>query len=349
MALKDRGGYWHYRFTLAGETFESSTRLEATERNRRAAEKIEQNRRREVLTGESHQTRSVRFSDAWRLFLRSYEGEVKSSSLERLKVSSAPLVAFMGSGTLISKISSGDIEDYKAARRSNGLKEVTIQHDLHALSLLFQYARKKKWIDGDPLVGVRIPSDKDAIRDNILSDSQEKVYFTQALRFPILHDVGRLMMQQGLRPEEAQRIKKADVDLDGGFLFVRWGKSRSAKRKLSLTQESRIILGRRLAGDSQWIFPSPRAKGAPIGRLNKQHEHACSSSGVDCTLYDFRHTFATRLGQSGCDPYTLAAILGHSGLRCVMRYIHIGERHQRSAMQVFDEKQAHLTGKETRQ
>jgi integrase len=32
-------------------------------------------------------------------------------------------------------------------------------------------------------------------------------------------------------------------------------------------------------------------------------------------LYTFRHTFLTRLGESGCDAWTLARIAGHS--QCV--------------------------------
>jgi integrase len=42
-------------------------------------------------------------------------------------------------------------------------------------------------------------------------------------------------------------------------------------------------------------------------------------------LYSFRHTFLTRLGESGCDVWTLARIAGHSSIAISARYIHPSE------------------------
>jgi Phage integrase family len=42
-------------------------------------------------------------------------------------------------------------------------------------------------------------------------------------------------------------------------------------------------------------------------------------------LYSLRHTFLTRLGQSGCDAWTLARIAGHSSIAISSRYVHPSE------------------------
>jgi hypothetical protein len=39
-------------------------------------------------------------------------------------------------------------------------------------------------------------------------------------------------------------------------------------------------------------------------------------------LYSLRHTFLTRLGESGCDAWTLARIAGHSSVSMSSRYVH---------------------------
>ena len=39
-------------------------------------------------------------------------------------------------------------------------------------------------------------------------------------------------------------------------------------------------------------------------------------------LYSLRHTFLTRLGESGCDVWTLARIAGHSSIGICSRYVH---------------------------
>jgi len=42
-------------------------------------------------------------------------------------------------------------------------------------------------------------------------------------------------------------------------------------------------------------------------------------------LYSFRHTFLTRLGESGCDAWTLARIAGHGSIAIYSRYVHPSE------------------------
>jgi integrase len=57
---------------------------------------------------------------------------------------------------------------------------------------------------------------------------------------------------------------------------------------------------------------------------------------IQFVLYDLRHTFATHLAEAGVDLATLAAILGHSSLRVVQRYVHVTQEHQRAEMLRFD-------------
>ena len=42
-------------------------------------------------------------------------------------------------------------------------------------------------------------------------------------------------------------------------------------------------------------------------------------------LYSLRHTFLTRLGESGCDAWTLARVAGHSSATISSRYVHPSE------------------------
>jgi len=39
-------------------------------------------------------------------------------------------------------------------------------------------------------------------------------------------------------------------------------------------------------------------------------------------IYSIRHTFLTRLGESGCDVWTLARVAGHSNITISARYVH---------------------------
>ena len=76
-----------------------------------------------------------------------------------------------------------------------------------------------------------------------------------------------------------------------------------------------------------WIFPSRRNPRRFLSRVNNAHDRLCEkaqAAGVELNLvlYDFRHTFATRMAEEGIDLATLAKILGHSSIRVVKRYGH---------------------------
>jgi len=216
-------------------------------------------------------------------------------------------------------------------------RDVTLRHDLHALSKFFGHAIKQHWTRENPVRNVEIPSDEDAVRIHVLTAIEEEQYFARAAKHRDLHDLGRLMLNQGPRPDEVTSLAKADVDLEHRRMYIRKGKSRAARRRLDLTAESCRILAERMAGKSPWIFPSDRNPGQHVSRLNNAHDRLCEKAkkdgvALDFVLYDLRHTFATRMAQEGIDLATLAKILGHNSIRIVERYVHPTDEHKKNAM-----------------
>ena len=355
MPLRKANGRWHYRFQGEGQIWRGSTGLRATKLNMPEALRRETAARDLVMSGQDPRENRVipkPFTEAADAFLKWAEGEHRAhpNTHRRLAVSFASLKAFFG-GVPVGAITAGKLEEYKTGRRENGIREVTIRHDLHAASKFFRFAIKQRWSALNPVNNVEIPSDADAVRQHVLSDAEEKIYFQRASGD--LYDLGRLMLNQGCRPDEIVRLRHADVDLENRTLYIRRGKTKAAKRTLTLGLESAHILAQRLDNGSQWIFPSPKLPGKPIFRLNTQHDevlfrlnHTKGDKGqwiekpteekILFVLYDFRHTFATRLAQAGVDVATIAKILGHSSLRVVERYIHVTAAHERTEMLRFD-------------
>jgi integrase len=82
------------------------------------------------------------------------------------------------------------------------------------------------------------------------------------------------------------------------------------------------------------IFPAPTRSGhVEKSTLKKQHKKVFEKVNEETkknydkpvrpfVLYDLRHTFLTRLGESGCDVWTLARIAGHSNIKQSSRYVH---------------------------
>jgi integrase len=227
------------------------------------------------------------------------------------------------------------------------------------LCQFFRYARKQGWTKGDPFAKgedaeVKIPREQDSEAMRVLSPDEEVRYLTAAAQESMdLADVATIMLQQGPRPDEIMSLEQAQVDLRNRH-FTIWdnsaeGKSRNAHRTLKMTDETFRILHRRLSVLGVWVFPSPKNDG-PRTTLQKAHRRTTRGTknkdgkyeggcGIECRLYDMRHTFATRFALAGGSLPVLAKILGHADLSLLMRYVHPSQADMDRAMEWYSSRQ----------
>ena len=179
-------------------------------------------------------------------------------------------------------------------------------------------------------------------RERVIKPDEEMRYLSAAS--PLLGDVASVLADTGMRPDECYRLRWEDVTwVNGrnGTLLVRYGKTEAARRVLPMTPRVRVVLEARWTAAGKppegWLWPAPTASGhVDHSSLKKQHAKAFRTLNLEANknnfapvtpfvLYSFRHTFLTRLGQSGCDAWTLARIAGHSSIAISGRYVHPSE------------------------
>jgi integrase len=169
----------------------------------------------------------------------------------------------------------------------------------------------------------RVPSfkmlDGERERTFVLSYVQERAYL-QGAPHP-LRDAATLMLDTGLRVGEVLALQWRDIYLEPvgaakfGYVHVRSGKSKNAKRNVSLTARVRIMLTERTAtAKSLQVFADFEGIGPlSIYTLEDQNSRVRKSLGIpECVIHSFRHTFGTRLGEAGTDAFTIRRIMGHS-------------------------------------
>jgi len=341
MPLINRNGVWYWRHWINGREFTGSTGLPATKRHENAARKCAEEKRRELTRPAEPGLPEIAFEEAAAAFLEwcfDVEYRNQESTALRIRSSFRSLRDFFA-GRPVSQLTENDVEDYKTYRATVcQVQDCTLNNDLNNLSLFFRrWAIRRGIATANPVSNVKKPSN-DAMRIYVIPDAELERYFAEAAkRESPLHDVARLILLQGCRPEEIMALRQADVDLKQEQIHINGGKTRAARRSLDLTAESVRILHGRLKQPGWWVFPSSRyGAGKHITKLNGTHERVCRDAGATFLLYDLRHTFATRMAESGCDLPTLAAILGHNGLRMVMRYVHPTAKHRKEAMLQFE-------------
>ena len=169
-------------------------------------------------------------------------------------------------------------------------------------------------------------------RERVVTAEEESRYLSAAS--PLLEAVATVLADTGLRPDECHRLRWEEISWANGRngnLLVTRGKTAAARRVLPMAPRVRRVLESRWIASGRpsqgWIWCAPTKTGhIDHSSLKKQHNKAIKLSGVrPFVLYSLRHTFLTRLGESGCDAWTLARVAGHSSVTISSRYVHPSE------------------------
>jgi integrase len=113
------------------------------------------------------------------------------------------------------------------------------------------------------------------------------------------------------------------------------------ERVIPISPELAGLLGQ-LPRRSERVFPT-KAGNRQTHLLRRLKVIADAAEVAGATLHKFRHTYATRLLESGCDIVTVQKLMGHSDLDTTRQYLDPDEKLKRSAVNKLS--LATLTGK----
>lgn len=136
-----------------------------------------------------------------------------------------------------------------------------------------------------------------------------------------------------MRPEECHSLRWANINWDAGLngvLLIAQGKTKAARRVLPLSPRVRAVLETswKHGGEPEgWVWPAETKDGhINHDSVKLQHRKALKLAKIrPFEVYSIRHTFLTRLGESGCDAWTLVRIAGHPSISISQRYVHRSE------------------------
>lgn len=356
MALYKRGKTWWMSFQYEQRHIQKSTKC----KNKRDAETVERAFRTQLDKGEvgiEERPDAPAFPEAVEEFLKwaKIEHRTKPNTIRSYESTSKAPAKFFGDKPL-DQIEPSDIEKFKQFRskqttrprrlpkskkkaelgiwKPTTLKPATINRELALLRIIFNFYIRRDILVKNPVSRVKFFAE-DNCQIRVVSTEEERIYLMAASQ--PLQDFATVMIDNGMRPEEVARIERKNVDLIQGYVFIPFGKTKAAKRKIPLSKRVSAILEKRLNDSKcEFLFATAATK-SPLTTLKTAHAGAIRRSTMThFRLYDLRHTFATRFIESGGDIVTLQALLGHSNIQMVTRYAHPTERHQFEAMKKME-------------
>jgi len=365
MKLTKRSEIYHYAFIRDGVRYRGTTGTG----NRKTAEAIMLEKIDSLAKGRAgivERRDAPTFKSSMDAFL-AYSASKHAgtpSTHKRAVVSSVALLKHFDPQTSLGNINVAAVDQFKVARLNdfatargkgpNSRKKTkrkicpaTVNRELALLRMVFNFALR------DDTILLRTPFHKNGVEFLDEDDDTFRVMTYQecerylANATPTLYDVASLILETGMRPGEVCAMEPRHLHLDQthpdqSFYKVTKGKTKAARRKVSLTARAFAILTARLAHcNGRFLFPHELDSDKPMPKINNAHDRARKAANIGYfRLYDFRHTWATRCTEAGVDAVTLAAKLGHSKLTMVLRYAHPGQEHQNEATAKLEKYQA---------
>ncbi len=336
------------RREVAGQTPSEAMEAQRRKRNELMGERILGGKIEPITAVESPMTL---ISHAIEMFLQHVRvhSPDKPRTAQRYGAVMDHVARILGRKTFVEAVTRPDVDDYKTIRSAECSEQHpnrritprTINYEISVLRTFFYFLiRERNLPIGNPCTSFkqlkdprakamrRPPTYRQEEIDRILAacDEREKAIFATFLL-------------TGLREEELCYLTWADVelgDLDNANVRVR---SEGKEGFSPKDYEERVIpiprelveLITKLPRRADWVFPT-KAGNRQTHLLRRLKEIADAATVTGATLHKFRHSYATRLLESGCDIVTVQKLMGHSDIDTTRQYLDPDEKLKRHAV-----------------
>jgi len=299
--------------------------------NRRDAENLLALRKSEILRGVFKQSSKITFGEFGDRYME--HAKTNKRSWLRDEQMLKHLYSFVGKERSIAEIRPVDIEGYKVHRRTK-VSGSTVNLELALLKRMFNLA-----INWDLFLGINPVRKVKFFRElnmgfRFLSLEEEKTLLQNAS--PYLQDLIRFALNTGCRIGDIFSLRWSSVDLHKRVLAI-FSQKPQKLYEVPINAEARKVLEAWWLGKkNEFVFYNPET-GKPFVDLKAGFALACQKAEISgVTWHTLRHTFASRLVNSGVDIVTVKELLGHSSLSVTMRYAHTNFDSKRAAVEKLD-------------
>ena len=311
--------------------------------NKKLAEKILAKFRVDIVEGrwfEKDMASQYTYEELIERFKREYMPSLEPTTSRRYKSCLTHLNKFF-TGMTLNLITSDNLSTYFSNRRNEGAMPSTVNKERNLISKAFNLAIKPwKMAKVNPCNDVpREKENNEVIRWLTPEEEERLLEESQGYLSNQLPDIITLDLNTGMRQMETLSLNwRKNVDMTNKVISVYDTKNKES-RSIPMNDVVYDILSKRsrVVSVSGLVFNTSEGTMISPRNLVREFYKVRKKAGIpDFRFHDLRHTFATRLVQTGVDIYTVAKLLGHKDLKSTKRYAHLNTDSLRHSVKILD-------------
>jgi integrase len=275
-------------------------------------------------------------------------------------------------GLVFTEVRSIDVQGFVDRKRAEGRSRTQIRMALTLLKMFYRFAAEERYVLVDPC---RTVTSDDTDEDGEDDAGEIVVYSDEEMSALLDHFTGtkyefffNLLARTGMRCGEALALEYADIDgsvihitktikkkrVKRGRYTITSGKPKTANSVRDLPfrgklrdsfvahrlekMKRNLREGRGAIKPSDPVFTGRSGERLASSTIRYQLRTACEKTGVEYrSPHTFRHTYITKLAQSGkVDAPTLMKLAGHGSIKTTMRYFHAEMSHKDGTVDIID-------------
>ena len=200
--------------------------------------------------------------------------------------------------------------------------------------MLFKDAMEMDIISKDYSEFIKLPRHKPKIERKVFTDEEIALLWKNVNELEYA-DVILILIYTGMRINELLKLHKSNVDLEQNVI-IGGSKTEAGKNRIIPIHPKIIpLVIKRMENKTEYLIPNRRKSNyyEYNNFRTKEFMTIMKQLGMEHTIHDTRHTFATMISDVSDNESAITGIIGHTNINMTKKYTHTSIEKMRKEME----------------
>lgn len=202
------------------------------------------------------------------------------------------------------------------------------------IRMLFKDAMEMDIISKDYSEYIKLPKYKKVIEPKIFTE-EEIALLWDNIKILDYADAILILIYTGMRINELLKLEKKNVNLENNTIAGGSKTDAGRNRIIPIYPKILPLITKRMANKTDYLIPNRTESGAYIYNNFRTNEFVkiMKQLGMEHTVHDTRHTFATMISDVSDNENAITGIIGHTNINMTKKYTHTNIEKMRKEME----------------